>query len=130
MGRRPLLTDEERRLLLGVPGDADSLARHYTFTRSGPGSSRPLPQGPRLPTASSFAVQLALLRHPGRAFPNRDEPVDALVAWLAAHFELPVAAPHLDCRAAAGRIRRGAAADVARRTRSLAASATQAKARG
>jgi hypothetical protein len=29
-----LLTDEERRLLLGMPGDADSLARHYTFTRS------------------------------------------------------------------------------------------------
>jgi TnpA family transposase len=29
-----LLTDEERRLLLGVPRDPDSLARHYTLTRS------------------------------------------------------------------------------------------------
>ena len=32
MARRPLLTDEERRLLFGVPGDPDALARHYTFT--------------------------------------------------------------------------------------------------
>jgi hypothetical protein len=34
MARRPLLTDEERRLLFGVPGDPDALARHHTFTRS------------------------------------------------------------------------------------------------
>jgi hypothetical protein len=87
--RRQLLTNEERRLLLGVPGDADSLARHYTFTRSDQdlvGHCRGAAN--RL----GFAVQLALLRHPGRAFPNMDEPVDALVAWLAAHLELPVAA--------------------------------------
>jgi hypothetical protein len=31
MARRPLLTDEERRLLFGVPGDLDVLVRHYTF---------------------------------------------------------------------------------------------------
>ena len=79
----------ERRLLLGVPGDADSLARHYTFTQSDQdlvGHCRGAAN--RL----GFAVQLALLRHPGRALPNMDEPVDALVAWLAAHLELPVAA--------------------------------------
>jgi hypothetical protein len=34
MARRPLLTDEERQLLFGVPGDRDALARHFTFTRS------------------------------------------------------------------------------------------------
>jgi hypothetical protein len=34
MARRPLLTDEERQLLFGVPGDPDALARHYIFTRS------------------------------------------------------------------------------------------------
>lgn len=34
MARRPLLTDEERRLLFGIPGDPDILAQHYTFTRS------------------------------------------------------------------------------------------------
>ena len=31
MARRPLLTDEERRLLFGVQGDPDALARHYTL---------------------------------------------------------------------------------------------------
>ena len=89
MEHRQLLTDEERRLLLGVPGDADSLARHYTFTQSDQdlvGHCRGAAN--RL----GFAVQLALLRHPGRALPNMDEPVHALVAWLAAHLELPVAA--------------------------------------
>lgn len=34
MARRSLLTDEERRLLFGIPNDPDALARHYTFTRS------------------------------------------------------------------------------------------------
>jgi uncharacterized protein DUF4158 len=34
MARRPLLTDEERWLLFGIPDDPDILAQHYTFTRS------------------------------------------------------------------------------------------------
>lgn len=89
MGRRQLLTDEERRLLLGVPRDPDSLARHYTFTRS---DQELVSHRRGAANRLGFAVQLALLRHPGRALPNMDEPVDALVAWLAAHLELPVAA--------------------------------------
>ena len=61
MARRPLLTDEERRLLFGVPGDPDALARHYTFTRS----DQDLLAGRRGDTNRlGFAVQLALLRHP------------------------------------------------------------------
>jgi hypothetical protein len=31
MAWRPLLTDEERQLLFGVPGYPDALARHYTL---------------------------------------------------------------------------------------------------
>jgi len=31
MGRRDLLTDDERRLVFGLPIDRDSLARFYTF---------------------------------------------------------------------------------------------------
>ena len=34
MARRPLLSDEERRLFFGVPADPDAVARQYTFTRS------------------------------------------------------------------------------------------------
>lgn len=89
MGRRQLLTDEERQLLLGVPSDPDSLARHYTFTRS----DQELVSSRRgAANRLGFAVQLALLRHPGRALPNMDEPVDALVTWMAAHLEIPATA--------------------------------------
>lgn len=89
MGRRQLLTDEERRLLLGVPSDPDSLARHYTFTRS----DQDLVSSRRgAANRLGFALQLALLRHPGRALPNMDEPIDALVTWMAAHLEIPATA--------------------------------------
>jgi len=33
VARRQLLTEEERRLLFGLPTDRDTLARPYTFTR-------------------------------------------------------------------------------------------------
>jgi hypothetical protein len=61
LGRRQLLTDEERRLQLGVPGDADSLARRYTFTRSDQdlvGHRRGAPTGSALPSSSRCYVIL------------------------------------------------------------------------
>ena len=88
MGRRQLLTNEERQLLLGVPGDPDILARHYTFTRS---DHELITSRRGAANQLGFAV-LALLRHPGRALAQVDEPIDVLVAWLAAHLEVPVAA--------------------------------------
>ena len=39
-----------------------------------------------------FAVQLALLRHPGLAVASMEEPVAALVAWLAERLEIPASA--------------------------------------
>ena len=61
MARRPLLTDEERQLFFGVPGDPDALARHYIFTRS----DQDLVVSRRgAANRLGFAVQLALLRHP------------------------------------------------------------------
>jgi TnpA family transposase len=89
MARRPLLTDEERRLLFGVPDDPDALARHYTFTRS----DQDLIAGRRgSANRLGFAVQLALLRHPGMGLAQMEEPIDALVAWLAVQLEIPAAA--------------------------------------
>ena len=87
MGRRQLLTNEERQLLFGVPRDPDSLARHYTFTRSDHDLITSRRGGAN---QLGFAVQLALLRHPGRALVQVEEPIDALVAWLAARLEIPV----------------------------------------
>jgi TnpA family transposase len=89
LARRSLLTDEERRLLFGVPDDPDDLARHYTFTRS----DQDLVAGRRgSANRLGFAVQLALLRHPGTGLAQLDEPVDALVAWLAARLDIPASA--------------------------------------
>jgi TnpA family transposase len=89
LARRQLLTDEERRLLLGVPRDPDTLARHYTLTRS----DRDLVTSRRgAANRLGFAVQLALIRHPGAALAQMDDPVDGLVAWLAAQLGIPPAA--------------------------------------
>jgi hypothetical protein len=85
---RQLLTDEKRRLLLGVPRDPDALARHYTFTRF----DQELVVGRRgAANRLGFAVQLALLRHPGTGLVQMGEPVDALVTWLAARLDIPAA---------------------------------------
>ena len=88
MASRHLLTDEERWLLLGVPHDPDALARHYTFTRF----DQELVVGRRgAANRLGFAVQLALLRHPGTGLVQMGEPVDALVTWLAARLDIPAA---------------------------------------
>lgn len=86
MARRQLLTEEERRLLFGLPTDRDALARHYTFTRTEldliairRGDANRL----------GFAVQLALLRHPGLPLAHIGEPIEAVVGWVAEHLELP-----------------------------------------
>ena len=89
LARRQLLTDEERRLLLGVPREPDTLARHYTLTRS----DRDLVTSWRgAANRLGFAVQLALIRHPGAALAQMDDPVDGLIAWLAAQLGIPPAA--------------------------------------
>ena len=88
MSRRDLLTDEERRALFGVPADHDALVRLYTLSRDDlelvharRGDANRL----------GFAVQLALLRHPG--FSTTDDTHTAnLVAFMAAQIDVPASA--------------------------------------
>ena len=89
MARRQLLTDEERQALLGIPPDADSLARLFTLSRV----DRNL-VAERRGDANRLgcAVQLALLRYPGTALAYLDQPPDALVSWMAGQLEIPAAA--------------------------------------
>ena len=89
LARRQLLTDEERLALLGIPPDADSLARLFTLSRS----DRDL-VAERRGDANCLgcAVQLALLRHPGTALAYFDQPPDALVTWMAGQLDIPAAA--------------------------------------
>src|SRR3954453_1960262 len=89
LARRQLLTDDERRTLLGVPADPDDLARLFTPTRSDEELvARRRGRANRL----GFAVQLALLRHPGTALAHLDQPVEALVAWIARQLGIPASA--------------------------------------
>ena len=88
MAHRQLLTDEERQALLGIPLDADSMARCFTLSRA----DRHLVSARRRDTNRiGFAVQLALLRHPGIALAQLEQPVEPLVQWLAKQLEIPAA---------------------------------------
>lgn len=88
MAHRQLLTDEERQALLGIPLDADSMARCFTLSRP----DRHLVAARRRDANRiGFAVQLALLRHPGIALAQLEQPVEPLVQWLAKQLEIPAA---------------------------------------
>jgi TnpA family transposase len=83
-----MLTDAERQALLGVPDDRNDLVRFFTLSRS----DRDLVAG-RHNDASrlGFAVQLALLRHPGTVLGNLDQSPAQLVAWMAGQLDIPAA---------------------------------------
>jgi TnpA family transposase len=88
LARRQLLTDEERQALLGIPPDADSLARLFTLSQL----DRNLVAERRGdPNRLGCAIQLALLRHPGTALAYLDQPIDTLVIWMAGQLDIPAA---------------------------------------
>jgi len=88
MAHRQLLTTEERQALLGIPLDPDGMARCFTLSRA----DQDLVAGRRRDTNRiGFAVQLALLRHPGIALAQLEQPVEPLVRWLAKQLEIPAA---------------------------------------
>ena len=62
MGRRELLTDDEWRLLFGIPVDEANLAKHYTLSADDI-ELLLAKRGAR--NALGAAVQIGLLRHPG-----------------------------------------------------------------
>jgi TnpA family transposase len=90
MGRRDLLSAEERRRLFGVPVDQDALARLYTFE---PRDIDLILARREERNQLGFALQLALIRHPGltlsqvNAPPNPD--LDPLVDFIARQVDLP-----------------------------------------
>jgi TnpA family transposase len=92
MAHRRLLTDEERRSLLGIPIDADSMARCFTLSRA---DQNLVAERRGDANRIGFAVQLALLRHPGIALAHLEQPVEPLVQWLAKELEIS-AAPFAD----------------------------------
>jgi TnpA family transposase len=86
VARRDLLTDEERRALFGIPADPDGLAKCFTLSRA----DRDLVAARRGDASRlGYAVQLALLRHPGTTLANLNQPVEVLVDWMARRLEIP-----------------------------------------
>ena len=89
MALRQLLTDEERQALLGIPADPDALARLFTFTRS---DEDLVAERHGDASRLGFAVQLALLRHPGTVLAHLDQVPGPLVTWLAGRLDIPASA--------------------------------------
>jgi hypothetical protein len=84
-----MLTDEERQTLLGIPSGPDDLARLFTLSRS----DRNLVAERRGDAnCLGYAVQLALLRHPGTALAHLDQTTEPLVTWMAGQLDIPAAA--------------------------------------
>ena len=89
MARRDLLTDSERHALFNVPAAREDLARHYML------SSRDLAlvavrRGDT--NRIGFAVQLALMRHPGFGFTLEGGAPDQLVAFMGEQIDVSASA--------------------------------------
>ncbi|WP_327754347.1 Tn3 family transposase (plasmid) [Sphingobium sp. SJ10-10] len=89
MARRDLLTDSERHALFTVPAAREDLARHYML------SSRDLAlvavrRGDT--NRIGFAVQLALMRHPGFGFTLEGGAPDHLVAFMGEQIDVSASA--------------------------------------
>lgn len=79
MAHRRLLIDEERQALLGIPLNTEGMARCFTLSRA---DQHLVAARRRDANRIGFAVQLALLRHPGIALAQLEQPVELLVRWL------------------------------------------------
>jgi hypothetical protein len=64
------------------------MARRFTLSRA---DQNLVAERRRDANRIGFAVQLALLRYPGIALAQLEQPVGPLVQWLAAQLEIPAA---------------------------------------
>lgn len=80
MARRALLKPPEREAIFGVPTDEESLIRHYTLSAA----DRQEIEGRRRDhNRIGFAIQLCLMRHPGRTLMVGERPPRAMLAYVA-----------------------------------------------
>jgi TnpA family transposase len=86
MARRDLLNDDERQKLFGVPQDHDSLVKLYTLS---PSDGEPVLARRGAANRLGFAVQLALLQHPGMSLSTFGDAPPQLVAFMAKQIGVP-----------------------------------------
>ena len=80
MARRKFLKIQDQQELFGVPTDEDSLIRHYTLS---PSDRLEIEVRRRKHNQLGFAVQLCMMRHPGRALMVHEIPPRAMLNYIA-----------------------------------------------
>ena len=80
MPRRTLLSSEQRTRLFGIPTEAAEVAKHYVLSAE----DLALVRAKRRPNNRlGYAVQLCVLRHPGRLLEPSEVPPAAMLAFVA-----------------------------------------------
>lgn len=95
MARRALLKKHERATLLDIPVDEDSLVRQYTLT---PADLLEIQMRRREHNQLGFAIQLCLMRYPGRPLLANEIPPKAMLDYVAAQVGVSSAAFRLYAR--------------------------------
>lgn len=85
MSRRTLLSSEERVRLFGIPIDQAEMARHYVL---GAEDLALIRTKRRAVNRLGFAIQLCLLRHPGRGLGPGENPPHAVIAFVAQQLDV------------------------------------------
>jgi hypothetical protein len=80
MAKRKLLKAQDRQTLFDIPADEDSLIRHYCLS---PTDRLEIMVRRREHNRLEFAVQLCLMRHPGRPLMANEQPPQAMLHYIA-----------------------------------------------
>ncbi|OYX98757.1 MAG: hypothetical protein B7Y78_00935 [Caulobacter sp. 35-67-4] len=82
MARRTILKAQDRRQLFDIPADEDSLIRHYSLSAA---DRLEIDLRRREHNRLGFAVQLCVMRHPGRVLAAGEIPPRAMLKYVADH---------------------------------------------
>jgi TnpA family transposase len=80
MAKRKLLKDQDRRKLVDIPVDEDSLIRHYSLSLA---DRLEIELRRRNHNRLGFAIQLCLMRYPGRVLGAEEAPPPAMLRHVA-----------------------------------------------
>lgn len=80
MAKRKLLNDQDRRKLVDIPVDEDSLIRHYSLSLA---DRLEIELRRRNHNRLGFAIQLCLMRYPGRVLGAEETPPRAMLRYVA-----------------------------------------------
>lgn len=80
MATRKLLKDQDRRKLVDIPVDEDSLIRHYSLSLA---DRLEIELRGRNHNRLGFAIQLCLMRYPGRVLGAEEAPPPAMLRYVA-----------------------------------------------